>query len=184
VEHLPWVLLGLRAQPKEDSNVSSAELVYGNPLTLPGEFLSTPEASSHEIVDRIRSSVTSFNPLPVREPPPQRGTASTLEALQQATHVYVLRGGVIPSLAPRYQGPYLVLHKGPKCFRIAVGASEETISVDRLKPHYGTAPVTVAQPPRRGRPAVENEPPKVQGAMFPQPCTWVEVVKRGCGQPQ
>ncbi len=34
VEHLPWVLLGLRTQPKE--------LVYGNPLTLPGEFLSTP----------------------------------------------------------------------------------------------------------------------------------------------
>ncbi len=27
--HLPWVLLGLRVAPKEDSGVSSAELVYG-----------------------------------------------------------------------------------------------------------------------------------------------------------
>jgi hypothetical protein len=96
------------------------------------------EASSQEILDRIRSSVMSFNPLPVREPSHQSGAASTLEALQQATHVYVLIGGVIPSLAPGYQGPYLVLQKGPKCFRIAVEASEETISVDRLKPHYGT----------------------------------------------
>jgi transposase InsO family protein len=37
--HLPWVLLGLRAAPKDDSNISSAELVYGVPLVLPGEFV-------------------------------------------------------------------------------------------------------------------------------------------------
>jgi hypothetical protein len=33
--HLPWVLLGLRAAPREDSNVSLAELVFGSPLNLP-----------------------------------------------------------------------------------------------------------------------------------------------------
>ena len=27
-EHLPWVLLGLRSAPKEDSAVSSAELMF------------------------------------------------------------------------------------------------------------------------------------------------------------
>jgi hypothetical protein len=37
--HLPWVLLGLRAAPKEDSAISSAEMVYGEPLTLPGDFV-------------------------------------------------------------------------------------------------------------------------------------------------
>ncbi len=98
VEHLPWALLGIRAQPKKNSNMSFTELVYGNPLTLPGE------APSQEIVDRIRSAVTSFNPLRVREPPHQRGTASTQEALQQATHMYVLQGEVIPSLGPRKSG--------------------------------------------------------------------------------
>jgi hypothetical protein len=34
LSHLPWVLLGLRAAPKEDSAISSAEMVYGEPLTL------------------------------------------------------------------------------------------------------------------------------------------------------
>ena len=29
--HLPWVLLGLRAAPKEDLNVSAAKLLYGIP---------------------------------------------------------------------------------------------------------------------------------------------------------
>jgi hypothetical protein len=36
--HLHWVLLGLRASPKESSAISSAELVYGSPLVLPGQF--------------------------------------------------------------------------------------------------------------------------------------------------
>jgi hypothetical protein len=35
--HLPWVLMGLRAAPKEDSGLSSAELVYGQALRLPGQ---------------------------------------------------------------------------------------------------------------------------------------------------
>jgi transposase InsO family protein len=34
--HLPWVLLGLRAAPREDSGVSVAELLYGAALSLPG----------------------------------------------------------------------------------------------------------------------------------------------------
>ena len=33
--HLPWVLVGMRVAPKEDSNLSSAELVYGAPLVTP-----------------------------------------------------------------------------------------------------------------------------------------------------
>jgi hypothetical protein len=41
--HLPWVLLGLRAAPKEDSAVSSAELVTGTPLVLPGQLLHVPD---------------------------------------------------------------------------------------------------------------------------------------------
>ena len=38
VDELPWVLLGLRTVPKEDLRSSSAELVYGSPLTVPGNF--------------------------------------------------------------------------------------------------------------------------------------------------
>ncbi len=41
--HLPWVLLGLRAAPKEDSAISSAELVTGTPLVLPGQLLHVPD---------------------------------------------------------------------------------------------------------------------------------------------
>ena len=42
INELPWVLLGLRTAPKEDLDTSSAELVYGAPLTVPGDFLANP----------------------------------------------------------------------------------------------------------------------------------------------
>ena len=44
VEELPLVLLGLKTAPKEDLGCSSAEIVYGEPLTAPGEF-TLPQAS-------------------------------------------------------------------------------------------------------------------------------------------
>ena len=39
---LPWVLLGLRSMPQEQSGISSAELVFCTTPTLLGQFLSTP----------------------------------------------------------------------------------------------------------------------------------------------
>ncbi len=38
-EELPFVLLGLRAQPREDTGLSLAEAVFGAPIVLPNEFL-------------------------------------------------------------------------------------------------------------------------------------------------
>ncbi len=55
-EHLPWVLFGLRAAPKEDSVVSSAELVFGAPLTLPGQLLTSPETPLEDVIEALRST--------------------------------------------------------------------------------------------------------------------------------
>ena len=43
LDHLPWVLLGLRSAPKEESGISSAELVFVQPLSLPGGFVDAAE---------------------------------------------------------------------------------------------------------------------------------------------
>jgi hypothetical protein len=34
-KEIPWVLLGLRAQPREDTGLSPAEAVFGAPIVLP-----------------------------------------------------------------------------------------------------------------------------------------------------
>jgi hypothetical protein len=42
-DELPFVLLGLRAQPREDTGLSPAESVYRAPIVLPNEFLQSEE---------------------------------------------------------------------------------------------------------------------------------------------
>jgi hypothetical protein len=58
----------------------------------------------------------------------------------------------LPPLAPLYVGPYEVLERTDKYFRLAVGGREETVSIDRLKPHLGVGPFSAALPAARGRP--------------------------------
>jgi hypothetical protein len=42
-KEIPWVLLGLRAQPREDTGLSPAEVVFVAPIFLPNEFLQGDE---------------------------------------------------------------------------------------------------------------------------------------------
>ncbi len=149
-EHLPWVLLGLRAAPKEDSNISSAELVHGAPLVLPGQFLDVPEPPAESFLETLRTEPAV--PAGPRSYAEAASMANLPDALRAASHVYVHRGQVAPPLTPLYQGPYLVLEKGPKFYKIDLGGREDVVSMDRLKPHRGEAEVVAARTPRRGRP--------------------------------
>ena len=145
LDHLPWVLFGLRTAPRDDNGISAAEMVYGSALTLPaqpraptppGPPIPTPPVHLPPPTSRTWSEVASAPPLP----------------LQNATYVYVRRGSPAGPLDPPYAGPFEVIRRGPKSFDVAMGHRTETVSVDRLKPHCGSAPVRPALPPRRGRP--------------------------------
>ena len=41
--HLPWVMLGIRASPKEDSSTSASEADLGHVLAVPGQLLPTAD---------------------------------------------------------------------------------------------------------------------------------------------
>ncbi len=62
IKELPRVLLGIRTAPKEDLGCPSAEIVYGAPLTLPGDFILSSSFtwvifSTHAFMTKIRSLV-------------------------------------------------------------------------------------------------------------------------------
>jgi hypothetical protein len=59
LSQLPWVLLGLRAAPKEDCGLSSAEMVYGEPIVLPGQFLNTSPPAA-DFLDQLRQNMGRF----------------------------------------------------------------------------------------------------------------------------
>ena len=93
--HLPWVLLGLRAAPKDESGISSAELVLGSPLTLPGQFLSSPEPPPADFVQQLQRAPS---PPPTRPLTYAEAVAVPSPALSMADYVYIRRGGTIPPL--------------------------------------------------------------------------------------
>jgi Integrase core domain len=147
--HLPWVLLGLRVAPREDSGVSAAELVYGAPLTLPGPLLTAAELPPEFFLQQLQSTV----PCVATRPFPDKTDPADLEALMTATHVYVRSPPAAPSLTPVYSGPFLVHKRAGKYFILRMVSRFDAITVDRLKPHRGSSPPDVASPPRRGRPS-------------------------------
>jgi hypothetical protein len=98
--HLPWVLLGLRTAPKEDSNISSAELCLGAPLTLPGEFIAGPKPPPQEFVDSLRAAPP---PPSTRKRSYTQVAATPPASLLKAKFVYIRRGGTVPSLQPFMQ---------------------------------------------------------------------------------
>jgi hypothetical protein len=99
--HLPWVLMGLRAAPTEDTGVSAAEVVFGEPLVLPGQILDTGEPPPADFIAKLRQS---------GPPPPSRPLSYTqmaakpAAALLSAAFFYVRKGGTVPPLSPLYSG--------------------------------------------------------------------------------
>lgn len=159
-DELPWVLLGIRTAPKEDLGSSSAELVYGAPLTVPGDFIANSgQQSDHSFqLQRLRDQVGSLAPVPTS----RHGAApvSVPADLQQAKFVFVRRDARHSSLQHPYQGPFRVIESGHKTFKVDFGGRTEVITVDRLKlAHLDVdSPVQLAQPAPRGRPPSKRAP--------------------------
>ena len=73
--------------------------------------------------------------------------------VQEASHVYVRVGAVTGPLDATYRSPYRVPIKEKKKLLLEIGATQQWVSVDRLKLHTVAATLAVAQPPPRGRPS-------------------------------
>ena len=161
-DQLPWVLLGLRTAFKEDLQTSSAELVFGEPLTVPGDFVSpsTDASDPAHLLRHLQEEVQQLRPIPTSRHGQQ--PSHVLDDVKTADHVFVPRNGHKGPLQ-LYSGPYRVLQSGDKMFRIDVGGCEDTVTVDRLKHAHGdnAEPTVPARPPRRGRPPnfVPPQPP-------------------------
>ncbi len=91
VADLPWILLGLRAQPREDTGRSAAEAVFGAPLVLPGQFLHQLEPPGQEFFDQlapVRHNTSGRAAAPAELPPD----------LLHADFVFVRKDGHMPAL--------------------------------------------------------------------------------------
>ncbi|KAL0861284.1 hypothetical protein ABMA27_008845 [Loxostege sticticalis] len=136
-EVLPLVLLGIRSAWKDDIQASAAELVYGEPLRLPGEFFTPTPNVSHDptsFTSRLRLHMARLTP----EPASRHSTKTFYvpKDLATAEFVFLRQDASRRSLEPPYTGPYKVLARGEKTLRLAVQNREVTVSIDRVKPAY------------------------------------------------
>ena len=69
------------------------------------------------------------------------------------------KGGAQRPMADKYSGPYQVLERGNKAWKLQVGEKVEVVSRDWLKPHLGRVALEAAVPPRRGRPRTASVAP-------------------------
>ncbi len=145
------MLLGLRAQLREDTGLSPAEAVFGAPIVLPNEFLQNEEIP----VDAIINFFSKTLHVPAVSLPRHNSSTRLPDDLPgdllSAPLLWVCRGSVSPPLKPLYDGPYTVLRRGPRSFTIRVESRDEVIAVSRLKA-CTAADATPGSPRRRGRP--------------------------------
>ena len=102
--------MGVRTVPKDDTGLFVSEAVYGAPLTVPGEFLGSPELPPSSFLIKIKEAVARFAVSPphhVRHSSPHWCPP----ALLLAKFVFAHENASVPSLAPLYRGPYLVLER-------------------------------------------------------------------------
>ena len=153
IDHLPWVLMGLRAAPREDDGSTPAQEVFGTPLILPGQFLDSPETPPKLFLEQFSKTLsaaehatTRHNTAAARLPPPRLP-----DDLARATMVFVRRDGHVPPLQPLYDGPYTVIRRSLHHFTLRIGDRVDKVSTLRLKPCTDPA-APPALPRVRGRP--------------------------------
>jgi hypothetical protein len=112
VDHLPWVLLGLRTATREDDGATPAQAGFGSPLILPGQFLDSPELPSKNFLEQFSKTLSA-----AEHPSTRHNTAAAARRpqpqlpndLARAPTVFMRQYHHVPPLQPLYDGPYAVL---------------------------------------------------------------------------
>ena len=136
MDTLPLILLGIRTSLKTDLNSTSADMVYGSQLRLPGEFFDSPNnplPDQSEFLNSLRTHFRSIRPVAPRTTPVNSNIPNHLST---CTHVFIRHDAVRKPLQPPYDGPYTVLKRTPKHYVIDINGRHDTVLIDRLKPAH------------------------------------------------
>lgn len=131
---LPMVLLGLRTAIR--GNHSPVEMLYGTTVQIPGDFVDKRpiEGKTNNFVKNLKEKMQSIVP---KQPSSHSATRTFVSPeLSKCNFVFVRHGQPIKKLDNPYNGPYKVLSRSPKFFKLDINGKEIATSIDRLKPAY------------------------------------------------
>ena len=119
-DRLPWVLLGMRATPREETGVLATEVALQQRLVVSGQL--PPPSKRPDSVKRLPAP-----PAVIPATWHSYAQAATSSPLDWADWVYVAREGAASIVQ------YRVLERGNKAWKVQVGKRVEINSRDRLK---------------------------------------------------
>ena len=130
----------MRVAYREDLKCSSADLVYGQNLRIPGEFFDEvrPDANRTEFAQQLQRAFVN-----VKAPSASnhgKRNAFVSSDLKSCSHVFVRVDSVRKPLQHPYEGPFKVLKRQEKSFDVLIGGKRQRISIDRLKPAFLCSP--------------------------------------------
>ena len=131
---LPLVLLRMRTAVKDDLKCSTAEMVYGRTLRLPGELIvSMPSDTVSDplsYVDTLKDLMNELQYWQARSP--SNNPTFVHKDLTNCTRVFVRNDAKKPPLQLTYSGPFKVIDRKPQHFVIARNDGRtDTVSIDR-----------------------------------------------------
>lgn len=134
LQNLPWVLLLLRASPKEDLDISPGEILYGQNLRLPGEFFNDQpiDASASLFAKQLKRHMDTTKYFFTKSWP--TNTPFVSDNLRSADYVFVRDDSHSLTIKPAYKGPYKVLKRYAKYYILQDFSKNGVVSIDRLKP--------------------------------------------------
>ena len=135
---LPAVLLGIRSAVKETLGRSATEMAYGMILRLPGDFTENYTMGAHTDLenysDRLRVAMSRLRLSPPRATN-QKDTFQYKE-LDTCSHVFLRRIAIAPPLTAPYDGPYKVVARSGRVFKVLIKGKVETVTADSVKPAH------------------------------------------------
>ena len=133
---LPHILLSIRTSINESTKYSAAQTMFGMEPNIPANLLlpyrSNPEMNASNYTAELLQAMRFVPSVKSRITP---GNYQLDRALGTCTHVLV-RNENRKGLAPNYKGPFKVLERKEKYFKLELPQGPDNVSIDRLKVCY------------------------------------------------
>lgn len=133
---LPSILLGFRSSLRNDLDATPSDMVYGQTIRVPGEFLlcNSENVPTNEFVSKFKEDMQALKSKDVKIK--SQRTIFVHKDLANCSHVFIRQDSIRKSLQPPYDGPFRVLSRTQKHMTVNIKGSQKTISIDRVKPAY------------------------------------------------
>ncbi|GIY86347.1 uncharacterized protein CDAR_513551 [Caerostris darwini] len=121
---------------EKGTSSNNSRILYGTPIRLPGEFLS-PSSSTIDpatLVGKLRETRQELWPLTLRQQAHRAEFVS--KYLSTCSHIFLRSDTIKKGLQSPYEGPFQVLSRSEKVFKLLIHGRQPVVNIDHLKPAY------------------------------------------------